>query len=648
MGEVYGAYDSRLGREVAVKVVRHLEGVDRTELVARFQREARAVGRLSHSGIVAVHDLGVFEDMPFLVMEQLDGETLRARLGRGPLDEAEALAWFRQACSAFAAAHAAGLVHRDVKPENLFLTREGQLKVLDFGLAKETLPSGAEDPTALETRAGMVMGTLGYLSPEQARGEAVDARTDVFALGAVLFEMLTGRPAFVRATPVATLSAILTENPLETPDLPSSQGPLLAGCLAKDRDRRFADARAILNALDHGPRAEEAAPVPRARFRSWALAAGAIALLLGAAGLTWSRRALRPVADPAASPGWEALQAARYLDKRTPVKDLEGKSAEEDPVAQAYRAALAKDPGLVAADLGLAGHLVTRVFWNRKPGTGMDLAPAAFVSLSRVLAKDPRNVEALVLRSDLAFTPDAGWRMDEALDDALAAMKISPHNPKVLASLGSLCEHMGLAAEGRPILEELLEKGPGNRDGGLSLARLEAQDMDSRAEKVFEAIPPEMRLDWTLVLERQGRGREAEAFLVQYKAALGSEHSFAPSSPIPGDFMILSVMSLLEARRGRAAEAVRLAAESERVGRDLSPFHHATYSLACACAALQRQEEALRFLRFSAEHGYPCFSAFSKDPLLDPIRSDPAFQAFLETQRYTAEERRKRIAAALH
>ncbi|MBK8725626.1 MAG: serine/threonine protein kinase [Holophagaceae bacterium] len=212
MGEVYVAYDSRLGREVAVKVVRP-GGVDKAELVGRFQREARAVGRLRHSGIVAVHDVGEHEGLPYLVMELLEGETLRARLSRGPLAVEEALGWFRQACGAFEAAHAAGLAHRDVKPENLFLTTDGQLKVLDFGLAKETRPSEDGRTMPLETRTGTILGTLGYLSPEQARGETVDARTDVFALGAVLLEMLTGRPAFARATPVATLSAILTEDP---------------------------------------------------------------------------------------------------------------------------------------------------------------------------------------------------------------------------------------------------------------------------------------------------------------------------------------------------------------------------------------------------------------------------------------------------
>lgn len=238
--------------------------------------------------------------------------------------------------------------------------------------------------------------------------------------------------------------------------------------------------------------------------------------------------------------------------------------------------------------------------------------------------------------------------MEEALDDALAAMRLEPHNPKALGSFGSLCEHMGLAEEGRPALEEVLRKDPGNGDRGLTLARIRAQDMDPRVAEAYEAIPPRMRLDWTLALERQGRGLEAEAFLARHEATLGSGRAFAPSYPVPNDFMVFALQSLLEARRGRVESALRLASESERLGRDVSPYHHAAYVLACASAALHRPAEAVRHLQFCADHGYPCISAFSKDPLLDPIRSDPAFQAFLEAQRYAAEARRKRIAAVLH
>jgi tetratricopeptide (TPR) repeat protein len=644
MGEVYEAYDPRLGRDVAVKVVRHLEGVDKTELVARFQREARAVGRLRHSGIVSVYDVGDHDGLPYLVMERLEGETLRTRLTRGPVPTEEALGWFRQACSALAAAHAAGLVHRDIKPENLFLASEGQLKILDFGLAKDTRPAGDDESTHLATRTGAVLGTLGYLSPEQARGETVDARADVFALGAVLLELLTGRPAFARATPVATLSAILTEDPVPASGVPDALKPLLSACLAKDSSQRLADAGAILRALEQTP---GAAPSRRKPRPIGLAAAGAAALLLlGAGGLAWVRRT-RPAATPVAtaSQGWEALQAARYLDQRTPVKELEGKSLAEDPVVQAYQAALAKDPGLTEADLGLASHLINRVFWNRKSGSGMDLAPAAFVSLSKVLAKDPRNVEALVLRSNLSFTPDAGWRMDEALDDVLAAMRLEPHNPKALGSFGSLCEHMGLAAEGYPALEEVLKREPNNLDMGLTLARLRAQDLDPRAAEGYEAVPPGMRLDWALALERQGRGPEAEAFLKKYLATLGSGSEFAPGDPVSSDFMVFALQSLLQARRGRSEEALRLASESEKIGKDLTPFHHASYVLACTYAALHRPAEALRHLQYCADHGYPCFTAFQKDPLLDPLRATAGFQAFQEAQRFAAEARRKRIAA---
>jgi serine/threonine protein kinase len=198
MGEVYRARDTRLGREVALKVLPPDVAGDPARR-SRLEREARAVAAFNHPGILGIHDVGEDEGLALIVTELLEGETLRERLRRGPVAFERVAQWGGSAAEALAVAHARGIVHRDLKPENLFLTRDGRLKVLDFGLAKELLVAagGDEDPTlASPTRAGVVLGTLGYLSPEQARGEAVDGRSDIFSLGCVLYEALCGKRAF--------------------------------------------------------------------------------------------------------------------------------------------------------------------------------------------------------------------------------------------------------------------------------------------------------------------------------------------------------------------------------------------------------------------------------------------------------------------
>src|SRR5262245_23974520 len=215
MGEVYRARDPRLGREIALKLISQTFATDPSRLY-RFEQEARAAGQLNHPNILAVHDIGNHAGAPYIVSELLDGESMRDRLRVGPLPTRKAVDYARQIAAGLAAAHDKGIIHRDVKPDNLFITSDGRIKILDFGIAKLTRPSDERSgltalPTA--TAEGMVVGTAAYMSPEQVRGEAVDARTDIFSLGSVLLEMLTGHPPFVRETAAETMTAVLNEDP---------------------------------------------------------------------------------------------------------------------------------------------------------------------------------------------------------------------------------------------------------------------------------------------------------------------------------------------------------------------------------------------------------------------------------------------------
>ena len=215
MGEVWKAKDTRLDRLVAVKVLpEHL--AQSPEALARFEREAKAVAALNHPNILGLHDIGQHEGLVYAVMELLEGESLRARLDQGPVPPRKARELAIQMAQGLAAAHEKGVVHRDLKPDNLWITKDGRLKILDFGLAKQFQAFGTsgqtETPTQdfrLETAEGTLLGTVGYMRPEQVRGEPADQRSDIFSFGVVLFEMLTGRKAFACDTASETLAAIL-------------------------------------------------------------------------------------------------------------------------------------------------------------------------------------------------------------------------------------------------------------------------------------------------------------------------------------------------------------------------------------------------------------------------------------------------------
>jgi eukaryotic-like serine/threonine-protein kinase len=303
MGEVYRARDSRLKRDVAIKVLPQALSQDADRL-RRFEQEALATAALNHPNILAVFDIGTYEGSPYVVSELLEGETLRERLHGGALVLRKTLDYALQIAHGLAAAHEKGIVHRDLKPENLFLTKDGRVKILDFGLAKLTQPDLNRDgahtslPTMTHaTEAGVVMGTAGYMSPEQVRGIAVDARSDIFSFGAILFEMISGKRAFHRETAADTMSAILKEDPPDLSETNRSVSPALERivqhCLEKNPEQRFHSASDIAFDLEHmtgvsgtSARAIVVAGAPP-RGKVWAAVGGGLALALVMIGAGW-------------------------------------------------------------------------------------------------------------------------------------------------------------------------------------------------------------------------------------------------------------------------------------------------------------------------------------------------------------------------
>ena len=311
MGEVYRARDAKLNRDVAIKVLPESVAQD-AERLARFQREAQLLAALNHAHIAGIYGLEKSGDLEALVLELVEGDTVAERIAAGPIPVDESLAIARQIAEALEAAHDRGIVHRDLKPANVKITPDGRVKVLDFGLAKALNRDGSSSPdltrsptlTAASTQAGVVIGTAAYMSPEQARGKAVDKRADIWAFGAVVYEMLTGRKAFEGETVSDVLAAVLRADidwaalPSETP---VSVRRVLRRCLDRDPKTRFhdiADARLEMDERLDAPSATTAGPMRRRPKASWLLALAGLGLLAAAG--WW--RALRPHAAPAASP----------------------------------------------------------------------------------------------------------------------------------------------------------------------------------------------------------------------------------------------------------------------------------------------------------------------------------------------------------
>jgi len=308
MGEVYRARDPRLRREVALKMLPDAAAHDADSL-ARFERETRAVAALNHPNILAIHDTGSVGAVPYAVTELLEGESLSDRLRSGPLNPAKALNVAIQIADGLAAAHAGGIIHRDIKPENIFLTHDGRAKILDFGIARIEQPArspGMDVTGRHQTSSQFLVGTAGYMSPEQVRGKSIDPRTDIFSLGATIYEMLTGRRAFSRDSPVETLGAVLRDDPMkyaEAEKIPEGLRGFVVRLLEKDPADRYQSARDLLLDLRAYQAEQLSETADRVRFRSeppWRhrrtrvllrAAAAVVIFLVGLyAGSCWERR----------------------------------------------------------------------------------------------------------------------------------------------------------------------------------------------------------------------------------------------------------------------------------------------------------------------------------------------------------------------
>ncbi len=423
MGEVYRAKDPRLGRDVAVKVL-PASFSDDPDRLRRFEQEARAAGLLNHPNITAVYDIGAHDGAPYVVTELLEGETLRAELAGGRLSPRKAIDHAIQIAHGLAAAHDKGIVHRDLKPENVFVTNDGRLKILDFGLAKlthvEDASSGRENlPTATAgTEPGVVLGTMGYMAPEQVRGKPADARSDIFAFGAILYEMLSGKRAFQGDSAADTMSAILREDP---PDLSVTNQNISPGlervlrhCLEKNPEQRFQSARDLafdLEALSgvsapRGTTAAGFAPIRARRVLPLAIAGVVVAGALAGAYFLGKRQGFVP------PPSFTQLtfrrghiQSARFApDGQTILYSASWEGKPIEIFASRSESPESRPFGVAGADLlGISstGELALSIN-NRHVGAFTQTGTLARVSVAGGSA--PREIQEDVLWAD--WSPD--------------------------------------------------------------------------------------------------------------------------------------------------------------------------------------------------------------------------------------------------
>ena len=483
-GAVFLAYDRTMHRNVAIKIVPH--GPADQNAQARFEQEARAAGGLAHENVLAVYDVGSHRGAPYIVSEMLEGSTLRQRLADGPVPLPEALDLARQLAAGLAATHEKGIVHRDLKPENLFVLNGGRLKILDFGVAKLMRPASAGDARRPHTRTGAAVGTVPYMSPEQVRGAPADERSDVFAFGVILHEMLAGRSPFVREEEVETGYAILNDDPPPLPrGCPKAVSDLVARCLAKDPATRLQSARELLEALEPLARLPPSALKGSWTSRPWALLVSA---LLGAAvifaiqkrGIFAPRPEVKRLAvlsfDVVGGPGDEALTAGLDDILTVRLQQLEPlqKSLQVVSIPRGM-----KDPGearIAGATLALSG-------------TAQWQGPKVAIAVKLIETKTRLIVSAREVSGSREDVSAVGDRLLQAVSEMLKleVREIEPSLPPSPAQ--------ALYVQGRGYLQ-----------------RYDRADNVDRAVEVFDRA---VRIDPRYALAHAGR---AEALLRRYRA----------------------------------------------------------------------------------------------------------------------------------
>jgi len=664
MGEVCLAHDTRLDRQVAIKFL-PVDAVANEEANKRLLREARAAATLDHPNICAVHEIAEENGRSFIVMQYVAGKTLDARMEQKRLEFSEALSFGFQIADALAEAHARGIVHRDIKPSNIMITPRGQPKVMDFGLAKllsETVESEA-DTKSLLTTPGTVIGTVPYMSPEQVRGEKIDERSDIFSFGVVLHEMLTGHQPFAARGGVATISAILTLDPQplssSCPEASDELQRIVRKCLQKDRERRYQTIREVVTDLeivrrqcDSGSAAvpasdratvsmKPAVTDPGAKrhtlFSSrlaWVLATTVIvaAIATGAYALL-SRKSGGMPSGSVRSPNSAAYD---YYLRGKLNAGSENREKNESAI-QILEQVVKSDPSFAPAYAELARAYDVKAKFFAPDAEKKKLYDDANVAVEKSLALDPNLAEGHFVRGDLLWTHANRFPHEQVIQSYKRAIALDPNLEGAHHQLGVLYYHIGLLDKGEEEIKKALAINPSN---GLARFRLGVINMNrgryEEALAVFKTVPREENL---AVVHRAtadalfhlGRIQEASELVEDYLKTFSTDEG--------GN--VTSVKAMLLAKAGKQREAEETIQRAIEIGQSFQHFHHTTYNIASAYALLNKPDEALKWLQYTADDGFPCYPLFENDASLNSLRKDDRFIAFMaklkqQWERYNA------------
>jgi eukaryotic-like serine/threonine-protein kinase len=659
MGEVYLAQDKKLDRKVAVKILNEKFSADESNL-NRFVSEAKAASALNHPNILTIYEFGDSESVHYIVSEFVKGETLRDILRKSSIKLAEILDVSIQVAGALCAAHEARIVHRDIKPENIMIRPDGFVKVLDFGLAKlvqrknkSVFDPGDSTVGAQQTAKGVILGTVNYMSPEQAKGERVDERTDIFSLGALIYEMIAGKTPFQGETVSETFANLINQEPPPlsyfVANVPPELHRIVSKMLSKNTDARYQTMRdvytdlkefrenlslnekmerrampfraenstAILKAVtaDADKTTVETEPKffqnikNRSRFAAFSL----LIVLLAGAGLF----------------GWNFYQtpSARDLYLQGRFYAVRENRADNDKAIELLEQAVALDPDYALAYTELARAYGTRYFqfepqqkkWQEK----------AYVALDKAFALAPDLAEAHEIRGFLLWMPANRFPHEQAIAAYRRAVALNPNLDEPHQQLGKIYLHIGLLDEALTELRKALELNPGNTMARYRIGIvLIHQGKYEEALRALNSTPPEINpaivgRDTVWLLISLNRRSEAAALLAE----------LVEKNPTDEGGQFAAFKALLSATAGNPEQAEREIREALEKGKGFGHFHHAAYIIACAYAALNKPEEAVRFLQMTADDGYPCFPLFEKDAKLDSIRQYPKFQTFLSAQK---------------
>lgn len=632
MGEVYLAEDTRLKRQVALKILPADSNAGDCGS-RRLVREAQAAAALDHPNICSIYEVGEHDGRAFIAMQYVQGETLTARIRRQPLAVSDVLEIAIAVADGLAEAHARGIVHRDIKPQNIMITARGQAKILDFGLAKATADAEVEVETqSLLTQAGSISGTTPYMSPEQVKGLALDARSDIFSFGAVLYELLSGHRAFEAGTAAETISAVLTADPpllsAHGVAVPPHLERVLRECLRKDREQRTQSMREVRLELESARRALEGGGivVPRqdaARLRRVGLFAAAGAVMLVAAGYAWF--ANRP---PGVTPSREPQAVTASADDlylRGKINVNSENRENNDAAISLLEQAIANNPTFAPAHAELARAYSIKAFYLASDPEKKQLNEGAQVEIEKALRLDPNLAEAHLARGLLLWTHANRFPHEQAVQSYQRAIALKSNLDEAHHQLALVYLHVGLLDRAWEQIEQALAANPANtmarfRFGVIDLYRGRYRP----ALAIFDSTPIDknpslLTFQRAAALSHLGRDLEATALVDEYLGGHAADEGGT----------VTSFNAILLAKAGKADAAEKAIQRAVEIGKNFGHFHHTAFNIASAYALMNKPAEAMQWLQTAADDGFPCYPLFAQDDNLNSLRSDTRFIAFL-------------------